>query len=129
MGELSDSSESKSILKNVIISNHDAKCTGFLLWLSSYCISCIFKPTRTSNYFLIYDESRMPQIENIRNIEGTCKLVDTIFNAKRNQSIEQYKIRFLSCSCENIDKNEIKRLLNNQSQKHNYEAMDHQRRN
>ena len=31
MGELSDSSESKSILKNVIISNHDAKCTGFLL--------------------------------------------------------------------------------------------------
>ena len=62
----------------------------------------------------------MPQIEYIRNIEGTC----TIFNAKRNQSIEQYKIQFLSCSCENVDKNEIKRLLNNQSRKQNYEAME-----
>jgi len=127
MGELSDSLESKSILKKVITSNLNAKNTGFLLWFSSYCISSIFKPTTRSNYlysFLIYDESRMPPLEHIKNIKGTCMLVDTIFNAKRNQSIEHYKIQFLSCACENIDKNERKRLLNNQRQKQNFEGME-----
>jgi hypothetical protein len=41
-GVLSDSSESKSILQNVIKSN--SECTGFLMWLPCFCISCIFKP-------------------------------------------------------------------------------------
>ena len=51
-GELNDSPEVKSNLKD-IIQNH-SKNTGFLMWFSTYCISCIFKPTTRSNYMYAF---------------------------------------------------------------------------
>ena len=128
-GELSDSAESKSILKDIIINNY-GKSTGFLMWFSSYCISCIFKPTTRSNYiysFSVYDESKTPPLQYIKSINGTCALVDTIFNdiLKRHQYVEQqYTIQSLLCACNEMNKNERKRLMNNQRYKQNYEAME-----
>ena len=84
-GELSDSPEGKSILKDIILNNH-SKNTGFLMWFSTYCISCIFKRTTRSNYmyaFLLYDESKTPPLQYIKNINATCMLVDIILNVKR----------------------------------------------
>ena len=46
-GLLCDSVQSKSILENGIIND---ECTGLLMWLPCYCISCIFKPTKNSKY-------------------------------------------------------------------------------
>ena len=43
-GELSDSSESISMLNDIIRNNTDN--SGFVMWFSSYCISSIFKPTK-----------------------------------------------------------------------------------
>lgn len=63
-GELSDSAENKSILKDIII-NNNGKSIGFLICFSSYCISCFSKSTTRSNFmysFLVYDESRTPPL-------------------------------------------------------------------
>ena len=43
---LCDSVQSKSILEIAIMSNDE--CAGFLMWLPCYCISCIYKPAKTS---------------------------------------------------------------------------------
>ena len=58
-GLLTDSLQSKSILENEII--HNNECTGFLI--SSYSISCTFKPTKRSKYMdfpLLYNERHNP---------------------------------------------------------------------
>ena len=47
-GLLTDSLQSKSVLENEII--HNSVCKGFFISLSSYCISCTFKPTKRSKY-------------------------------------------------------------------------------
>ena len=47
-GELCDSSESISMLNGIIRNNTDN--SGFVMWFSSYCISCIFKPTKKSKH-------------------------------------------------------------------------------
>ena len=57
-GLLCDSVQSKSILEDAIINN--SECTGFLMWLPYYCISCIYKPTKKSKYtysLLVYNEN------------------------------------------------------------------------
>ena len=47
-GVLSDSLQSKLRLQNIIVNN--SECTGFLIWFSYYCISCIVRPTKKSKY-------------------------------------------------------------------------------
>ena len=73
---------------------------------------------------MLYDESKTPPIQYITNINGTCMLLDTILNVKRNQFKEQYKMQFLSCSCKDMDRNDRKRLMNRQRQKQNYDQME-----
>ena len=47
-GILFDSVDSKSLLKNLVRNN--SECTGFLMWLSVFYMTCIFKPTKRSKY-------------------------------------------------------------------------------
>ena len=78
-GLLSDSVHSKSILQDIIIKNSDY--TGFVMWFSGYCISCIFKPTKKSKYLyslLNFNQSRTPPIQYTKNINGTSFLVEVI---------------------------------------------------
>ena len=84
--ELSDSSESISML-NVIIRNNTDN-SGFVMWFSSYCISCIFKPTKKSKHMycmVVYDQSKMPSIHYIRNVNGQIHLWRGLSVFKRNQ--------------------------------------------
>ena len=63
-GLLCDSVQSESILENAIINNDE--CTGFLMWLPGYCISCIYKPTKKSKYvysLLVYNENHIQTIQ------------------------------------------------------------------
>ena len=46
-GILSDSVDSKSHLENLVRNN--SECTGFLMWFSVFCMTCIFKPTKGQN--------------------------------------------------------------------------------
>ena len=71
-GVLTDSFQSKLILENDIINN--SECTGFLILFSSYCISCIFKPTKRSKYMcslLVYNDIDTSPIQYTKNKNGT----------------------------------------------------------
>ena len=46
-GLLCNSLHRKSIFENAMINN--TECTGFLMWLSCYCINCIYNPQRREN--------------------------------------------------------------------------------
>ena len=59
-GILSDSVNSKSLLENLVRNN--SECTGFLMWFSVFCMTCIFKPTKRSKYvysLLLFNESQV----------------------------------------------------------------------
>ena len=43
-GILSDSVDSKSFLESLVRNN--SECTGFLMWFSVFCMTCIFKHTK-----------------------------------------------------------------------------------
>ena len=121
-GELSDSSESKSMLIDIIRNNTDN--SGFVMWFSSYCISCIFKPTKKSKHMycmLVCDQSKTPSIYYIRNVNGTDSLVERIISVQKKS--EDYIIQFYLCSCKN-DRSEIKRLLKRQKNRSYYERME-----
>ena len=84
-GLLYDSRQSKSILENAIINNDD--CTGFLMWLPCYSISCIYKPTKKSKYMysiLVYNENHIQTIQYTNNINGTASLVEAVSSTKYN---------------------------------------------
>ena len=60
-GILSDSVNSKSLLENLVRNN--SECTGFLMWFSVFCTTCIFKPTKRSKYIyslLLFNKSQLP---------------------------------------------------------------------
>ena len=72
-GILSDSVDSKSFLKNIVRDNSD--CTGFLMWFSVFCMTCIFENTKRSKYvysLLVFNESQMPVIEYTKTINSNC---------------------------------------------------------
>ena len=57
---LSDSVDSKSLFENLVRNN--SECTGFLMWFSVFCMTCIFKPTKRSKYvysLLLFNESQL----------------------------------------------------------------------
>ena len=87
-GELSDSSESISMLNDIIRNNTEN--SGFVKWFSSYCISCIFKPTKKSKHMycmVVYDPSKMPSIHYISNVNGQIHLWRGLSVFKKNQKI------------------------------------------
>ena len=122
----SDSVQSKSILEDAIINNNE--CTGFLMWLPCYCISCIYKPTKKSKYtyaLLVYNENHIQTIQYTKNINGTASLVEAVSTIQKEyKSTGHYKIQFVSCSCANVDRSERKKNMKNHRQKQDYEAME-----
>ena len=124
-GLLCDSVQSKSILEDAIINN---ECTGFLMWLPCYCISCIYKPTKKSKYtyaLLVFNENHIQTIQYTKNINGTASLVEAVSTIQKEyKSTGHYKIQFVSCSCANVDRSERKKNMKNHRQKQDYEAME-----
>ena len=109
------------ILENAIINNDE--CTGFLMWLPCYCISCIYRPTKKSKYMyslLVYNENHIQTIQYTKNINGTASLVEAVGTIQKEyKSTGHYKIPFfLSCS------SAWKKIMKNYRQKQDYEAME-----
>ena len=71
-GMLSTSlNNTKNKLENLIFNNYSGN-TGFLLWLASYCITCIFQQTVIAKYMfslLTFEDTCEPAIQQI-NISG-----------------------------------------------------------
>ena len=123
-GLLTDSLQSKSILENEII--HNNECTGFLI--SSYSISCTFKPTKISKYMdfpLLYNERHTSPIQYTNNINGMASLVDAIRKIPvKYNTLGQYRILFATCSCKVVDRKERKNLMIKHRKKQYYKVME-----
>ena len=62
--------ESKSVLK-MYISKHCHEVTGFLLWIGTYCISCVVQQrSRVKDLFSLvgYDDSFVAVIRHVKSI-------------------------------------------------------------
>ena len=117
--------ESKSLLK-MCISKHCHEVTGFLLWIGTYCISCVVQQTiRIKDLFSLvgYDDSCVGEITHVKSIKGVQSLVEEICKvteSKLNFESVRYEIQFLLCSC-NIESSERKKI----ARKHRYSSFEY----
>ena len=127
-GMLSTSlNNTKNKLENLIFNNYSGN-TGFLLWLASYCITCIFQQTVRVKYMfslLTYEDTCESAIQQIK-ISGISPLVQAISNIvtkKLKTDIVHYEMQFLSCTS-NMDLHQIKHIMEKHRQKCNYDNME-----
>ena len=76
--ELSNLTESRISLETLILRNPTGK-TGFLMWISSYCIACIYQQnTKVKQLFslLTYEDSHSPAMKQTIHIRGVDNLVE-----------------------------------------------------
>ena len=78
----SNLAESKAVLKMCIL-KHCHEVTGFLLWIGTYCISCVIQQTiiiRVKDLFSLvgYDHSCVGEIRHVKSIKGIQSLVEEI---------------------------------------------------
>jgi len=108
-------------LENLIFNNYSGN-TGFLLWLSSYCITCIFQHTVRAKYMfslLTYENTCEPAKWQIK-ISGLPSLVQATSNIvtkKLKTDIVHYEIQFLSCTSD-MDLHQIKHIMQKHTQKY-----------
>ena len=101
--ELSNLTESRISLETLILRNHTGK-TGFLMWISSYCIACIYQQnTKVKQLFspLTYEDSHSPAMKQTIHIRGVDNLVEEINNIIQNKQecqTKEYDIQFICCS-------------------------------
>ena len=98
------------------------------MWLPSYCISCIYRPTKKSKYMyslLVYNENHIQTLQYTKNLNGTASLVEAVSTIQKEyKSTGHYKIQFVSCSNANVDRGEWKKIMKNYRQNQDYEAME-----
>jgi hypothetical protein len=90
---------SKQDLQSLIEGNVSTN-TGFLLWVSSYCINCVFQHlTRGNNYFIsAFDENQADHtFEKLSDTFSLIRTVCDIVTMKDSDEV-RYQIQFLSCS-------------------------------
>ena len=122
-GEISNLTESRISLETLILRNHTGK-TGFLMWISSYCIACIYQQnTKVKQLFspLTYEDSHSPAMKQTIHIRGVDNLVEEINNIIQNKQecqTMEYDIQFICCSCK-ITEIERKHIMRKQTQKKN----------
>ena len=107
---------------NTLIANHPGH-TGFLMWFSSYSISCIFRETGKSYSLFAYDKSHIPPIQFVKGIHSLNSLLESICIIQKKVQCNHYEIQFVSCLCE-IDNNERKRVMEKHRRKHKYDTME-----
>lgn len=87
-----DMCERKSILEMLILNNCH-QITGFLLWLGSYCMSCVFqKRNRVRNLFSLfsYDDSCSPR-KKIRCLEKRVQTNQTMDCLEKKALLSNWK--------------------------------------
>ena len=126
--ELSNLTESRISLETLILRNHTGK-TGFLMWISSYCIACIYQQnTKVKQLFspLTYEDSHSPAMKQTIHIRGVDNLVEEINNIIQNKQecqTMEYDIQFICCSCK-ITEIERKHIMRKHRKKHMNDSME-----
>ena len=127
-GQLSDLTESRISLETLILRNQSGK-TGFLMWISSHCIACIYQQnTKVKQLFSLvtYEDRDAPVMKHIKHISGVNKLVEAIKNSIQNEQQQEsiyYDIQFICCFCD-ITENERKSIMRKHRKKHMYDSME-----
>ena len=117
-GELSNLTESRISLETLILRNHTGK-KGFLMWISSSCITCNYQQnTKVKQLFslLTYEDSHSPAMKQTKRIRGMNNLEEEINNIIQNKQecqTMEYDISFICCSCK-ITEIERKRIMRKQ---------------
>ncbi|RMX58467.1 hypothetical protein pdam_00020879 [Pocillopora damicornis] len=92
--ELSNLTESRTSLETLILRNHSGK-TGYLMWILSYCITCIYQQntkrdlwfwTEVFCKYLLFVDKLVEEITNIIQNKLECQTME-------------YDIQFICCSC------------------------------
>ena len=125
--ELSNLTKSKRSLETLILRNHTEK-TGFLMWISSYCIACIYQQnTKVKQLFshLTYEDSHSPAMKQTIHIHGVDNLVEEINIIQNKQECQtmEYDIQFICCSCK-ITEIERKHIMRKHRKRHMYYSME-----
>ena len=103
---------SKQQFKSVILDNKK-NSTGFLMWISSYCISCIFHwyaRQKLSYNFFVYNDTKPTHVPKVfSDVDSVVDLVCCVIQSKFNVFETKFDIVFLKCSCElsNIKRKQI----------------------
>ena len=104
---------SKQTLKTVIL-EHNEYSTGFLMWISSYCISCVFQTRarqKLSYVVFAYDDTKPAHVPQVfSDIESVIDLFCVIVQCKFNCVEIKYEIAFFRCLCE-LSNNERKQII------------------
>ena len=125
--ELSNLTESRTSLETLILRNHSGK-TGYLMWILSYCITCIYQQnTKVKQLFslLTYEDSHSPAIKQTIHIHGVDNLVEEINIIQNKQECQtmEYDIQFICCSYK-ITEIERKHIMRKHRKKHTYDSME-----
>ena len=82
------------------------------MWISSYCVACIYHTTVRLFSLLTYEDGNSPAMKHIKHISGVNKLVEAIHIIQNKQQCQttEYDIQFICCSCE-ISENERKNMV------------------
>ena len=136
------SSHSKQNLKSYILDNK-VNNTGFLLWISSYCISCIFqyRMKQQLNYnifsYCVYKPAHTLHV--FSDVDSLVDMFCATIVSKLVCFELNYQILFLSCSCELSDKERKQVVRKHRSsaakasiakrRRDNYHSMDQEQKN
>ena len=109
---LCNDASSKQQLKSVILDNKESS-TGFLMCISSYCISCIFQwyaRQKLSYNVFVYNDTKATQVPKVfSDVDFVIDLLCSIIQSKFNILETKFEIAFLRCSCElsNIERKQL----------------------
>ena len=62
--------------------------TEFLMWISSYCVACIYHTTVRLFSLLTYEDGNSPAMKHIKHISGVRKLVEGIHIIQNKQQCQ-----------------------------------------
>ena len=100
-----DSLSTKLVLQRLILENKDMN-TGFLLWISGYCVSCVIchtgfatAKTKKTKYFVMeFHESQGLQVFEHNHVDSLIETLCKIVTKKFNCHELEYCIQFLLCT-------------------------------
>ena len=84
------------------ISHNKKNDTGFLLWISTYCLSCIFQHQAEGTKFVVsaFDDSESPFVfEVVKDIDSVINIISSIASFKFQSDELHYEMQFILCLC------------------------------
>ena len=93
------------------------------MWISSYCLACIYHTTVRLLSLLTYEDGNSPAMKHIKHISSVKKLVEGIHIIQNKQQCQttECDIQFICCSCE-ISEIERKNMVRKHRKKLLYDS-------